>query len=156
MARGRQRCARGGGVLTSPQVSGGSQIRKVVQADDVDDGADHPRVILQGGERTAALTAGGETLGTGGARGRAFLPLLEDGCWFLWDQRNWSERIFQTTSSHLGKSVNTNRSNLTGQRFSHRQVTRTLPKTRKKARTQGFGLELEGWRRRSQKNRKKI
>jgi len=34
------------GVLTSSQVSRRSQVGKVIQADDINDGADHSRVIL--------------------------------------------------------------------------------------------------------------
>lgn len=39
-------------VLTSSQVSGGSQIGEVIQADDVNDGADHSRMVLHGRRRT--------------------------------------------------------------------------------------------------------
>lgn len=38
------------GVLTSSQVGGRGQVGEVIQADDVDDGADHSRMVLHGRE----------------------------------------------------------------------------------------------------------
>lgn len=38
-------------VLTSSQVGRGGQVSEVIQADDINDGADHSRMILYGKER---------------------------------------------------------------------------------------------------------
>lgn len=43
-------------VLTSSQVSRGSQVGKVIQADDVNDGADHTRMVLHGRRQADTLS----------------------------------------------------------------------------------------------------